>query len=165
LKNFGFRDEITVVAPGINAKMNELQAAYGLLSLKYVNEAIAKRKVIANKYCDQLADIKGVSVLNRDNSISHNYSYFPIFIDTKVYGQTRDELYEALKAQNIFSRRYFYPLISDFEPYCELESANPQNLRIAHEIADTVLCLPIYPDLNLDDVKRICNIIAKISAQ
>lgn len=159
LKNFGFRDEITVVAPGINAKMNEFQAAYGLLSLKYVNEAIAKRKVIANQYCEQLADIKGISILNRDNSISHNYSYFPIFIDAKVYGRTRNELYEALKEQNIFSRRYFYPLISDFEPYCELESANPQNLKIAHKIAGTVLCLPIYPDLSLDDVKRICNII------
>lgn len=159
LKNFGFRNEITVVAPGINAKMNELQAAYGLLSLKYVNDAIIKRKIIADHYYKQLEDIKGISVLKHDSRISHNYSYFPIFIDAKLYGRTRDELYEELKAKNIFSRRYFYPLISDFKPYCELESAKPQNLKTAHKIADTVLCLPIYPDLTEEELRRILQII------
>lgn len=161
LKNFGFRDEITVVAPGINAKMNEFQAAYGLLSLKYVNEAIAKRKIIADHYCELLSDIKGVSVLKSDNNISHNYSYFPIFIDSERYGRTRDELYEELKTQNIFSRRYFYPLISDFEPYCKLASAKHENLMNAKNISNNVLCLPIYPELSLENIENIVNIIKK----
>ncbi len=159
LKNFGFRDEITVVAPGINAKMNEVQAAFGLVSLKYINNSIEKRKEIAEYYDSKLANIKGISILKRESHIDYNYSYYPIFIDENEYELSRDELYEKLKANNIFSRRYFYPLISDFEPYCKLESANQQNLKIAHKIADSVLCLPIYPDLEVDLIDNFINLI------
>lgn len=159
LKNFGFRDEVTVVTPGINAKMNELQAAYGLLSLKYVDEAIEKRKKIAEMYNSNLANIQGVNFLQFGDHIKHNYSYYPIFIDSSKYGKKRDELYEFLKGKNIFCRRYFYPLISDFETYKELESSRSQNLSVAHKVAESVLCLPIYPDLELQDVERICNLI------
>lgn len=159
LKNFGFRDELTVVAPGINAKMNELQAAYGLLSLKYVNIAIDKRKQIAGIYDKELSSVCGISLLSIRPDVEHNFSYYPIFIDTEIYGKSREELYEELKKNNIFSRRYFYPLISDFETYKELESAKKENLPVAQRAAESVLCLPIYPDLSQEDVLRICRII------
>ncbi len=159
LKNFGFRGETTVVAPGINAKMNEFQAAFGLLSLKYIDEAIFKRKQIAKVYESELCNVIGIRVLQRNENIKHNYSYYPIFIDAEKYSKTRDELYASLKENNIFGRRYFYPLISEFEPYKDLESSAESNLPKANKIANSVLCLPIYPDLSLDDVCRICKII------
>lgn len=165
LKNFGFRDEVTVVAPGINAKMNEVQAAYGLLSLKYVDEAIEKRRQIADLYTQCLQKIKGITLLERVVGVAHNYSYFPILVDADNYGKTRDELYEDLKSHNIFGRRYFYPLISDFSTYRGLDSANPNNLPIARKIAESVICLPIYPDLSLDDVVRICEVIAPVCGE
>jgi dTDP-4-amino-4,6-dideoxygalactose transaminase len=147
LKNFGFAGETNVIEPGINAKMNELQAAYGLLQLKYINEYIAKRKVIAETYREQLGDISGIRYLSDMKGVDHNYNSFPILIDPKEYGQTRDEVYEGLKKYNIFCRRYFYPLISQFPPYCELKSAKPENLPLAEKIAKQVLCLPFYSDL------------------
>ena len=161
LKNFGFTGEITVVAPGINAKMNEFQAALGLLQLRYIDKAIEKRKNVANLYRQQLNGIKGIRFLEDIEGVEHNYAYFPIFVDEKEYGMKRDELYEKLKENNIYGRRYFYPLISKFSPYKSLDSAKPDNLPVAIKIAEQVICLPIYPDLNISDVYNICKIIKR----
>jgi dTDP-4-amino-4,6-dideoxygalactose transaminase len=162
LKNFGFADELTVVAPGINAKMNELQSAYGLLQLNYVDQLIDKRQKIASLYRAELATIKGITFLDDINGVKHNYPYFPILIDQAVFGRSRDEVYENLKLENIFTRRYFYPLISQFPTYKGLPSAKSENLIVAEHIAKQVLCLPIYPDLELGDVKLICNSIKNL---
>ncbi|MCX6232348.1 MAG: DegT/DnrJ/EryC1/StrS family aminotransferase [Bacteroidetes bacterium] len=159
LKNFGFADEITVIAPGINAKMNEVQAAYGLLQLKYIDENIAKRKSISELYRNQLTNIPGIRILNDMIGVNHSYSYFPIFIDEQIYGRKRDELYEELRKHNIYGRRYFYPLISQFPTYRGLQSAKPENLPIATKISEQVICLPIYPLLSKDDQLQILNII------
>ncbi len=161
LKNFGFAGETEVVAPGINAKMDEVRAAYGLLNLKYVDKTIENRKIIANTYREGLKQVKGISFLIDIEGVRHNYSYFPIFVDEKEYGMTRDELYYKLKGKNIFGRRYFYPLISDFSTYRELDSAKPSNLPIANKVAEQVICLPIYDNLELEDVERVINVILK----
>jgi dTDP-4-amino-4,6-dideoxygalactose transaminase len=158
LKNFGFADEVTVVAPGINAKMNELQAAYGLLQLKTFKEQIEKCKKIANLYRELLSKVQGIKFLEDIKNVKHNYTYFPIFVDKK-YGMSRDELYEKLKENNIYGRRYFYPLISQFSPYKGLDSAKPENLPVAERIAEQVICLPIYPELDIKNVKLISKII------
>lgn len=152
LKNFGFADETTVVAPGINSKMNEVQAAFGLLQLNYFEEDIKKRMIITKTYREGLKDIDGIRYLNYMDHAQHNSSYFPIFIDKEKYGMTRDELYERLKANGIYGRRYFYPLISNFPTYRSLKSANKDNLPVANEISNKVICLPIYSQLGLDDV-------------
>jgi dTDP-4-amino-4,6-dideoxygalactose transaminase len=163
LKNFGFADEVTVVAPGINAKMNEIEAAFGLLQLKYIDKNIEKRKNIVTAYKKGLQNIKGVRMLNNDiEGVTQNYSYFPILINAKEYGKTRDEVYEYLKKNEIFSRRYFYPLISQFPAYKSIPSANAENLPVAEKIAKEVLCLPIYPDLTLNDIDRIVSLMIKI---
>jgi dTDP-4-amino-4,6-dideoxygalactose transaminase len=159
LKNFGFADEVTVVEPGINAKMNELQAAYGLLQLKYVDRCIEKRKQIAKTYRENLKNIKGISLLHDIPSVQHNYSYFPVLVDVANYGQTRDELYIRLQKNGIYGRRYFYPLISQFPSYRGLPSAKAQNLPVAEKVASQVICLPIYPDLEPQNVNRICKLI------
>lgn len=159
LKNFGFADEVTVVAPGINSKMDELRAAYGLLNLKQVDNAIEKRKHIANLYRDSLKNINGIRFLSDIEGVRHNYSYFPIFISEKEYGITRDDLYNKLKQNNILARRYFYPLISNFPVYRGLESSKPSNLPIATKLANQVLCLPIYADLSDEDVERIIGLV------
>lgn len=161
LKNFGFAGETTVIEPGINAKMNEVQAAYGLLQLKYIDENITKRKVIAEFYRDKLTDIPGIRVLNDMEGVNHSYSYFPIFVDAIVYGKTRDELYEELKRYNIFGRRYFYPLISQFPSYRGLTSAKHENLPVAEKVAEQVICLPIYPNIDISDIETITQIIRK----
>ena len=157
LKNFGFRGETVVEEPGINAKLNEFQAAYGLLQLKYIDGFIAKRKLITEYYFELLKDTKGIRFLPCMEDITHTYSYFPILIDEKAYGKSRDELYEKLKENNIFTRRYFYPLISSFEPYRELKSAKMENLPIANKVALEILCLPIFVDLSLHEVEFIVN--------
>ena len=159
LKNFGFAGETGVVAPGINAKMNELQAALGLLQLKRVEADINKRKVIAELYREELRDIAGISVLEDIADVQHNYSYFPILVDSQKYGKSRDELYNYLKENNIYGRRYFYPLISSFSMYRTLDSAHPDKLPNANIIADEVICVPIYPDLNESDIHRIIELI------
>jgi dTDP-4-amino-4,6-dideoxygalactose transaminase len=152
LKNFGFAGETTVVAPGINAKMNEFQAALGLLQLQYFEGYRNKRKIIFNYYKDILKNIEGVRSLEEVPGVYHNYSYFPIFIDEKKLGKTRDSVYEELKKNNIYSRRYFYPLISQFPPYRGLISAQSDNLRVASKITDQVICLPIYRDLEIENI-------------
>ncbi|MBA0212546.1 DegT/DnrJ/EryC1/StrS family aminotransferase [Pectobacterium brasiliense] len=158
LKNFGFADEVTVVAPGINGKMNEVQAAFGLLQLKYIDQALHKRRFIYERYCALLKNIPGLRLINISNQIDWNYSYFPIFI-SKPFHKTRDEVYFQLKDNNYYSRRYFYPLISSFSMYRGLDSAKSDLLHHANTVSESVLCLPIYPDLSHDDVLAIVNII------
>ena len=159
LKNFGFAGETTVVAPGINAKMNEFQAALGILQLKYIDQSIQKRKKIVEYYRQNLCGVPGISFFEDITGVRHNYAYFPIIIDEEEFGKSRDEVYDALKKQNIFSRRYFYPLISQFPTYRGLDSAQPGNLSIAEDITQKILCLPIYPDLRLDNALDIINVI------
>jgi len=160
LKNFGFHNETTVVAPGINAKMNELQASMGLLQLKYIEENIAKRKAIANNYTNKLTQISQIRCIVNQEFIDCNYSYFPIFI-TKKSILNRDYLYNRLKEEGIYCRRYFYPLISSFPPYKDLSSAKRQNLPIATKLANEVLCLPIYPDLSIKECNKIIDVVIK----
>lgn len=161
LKNFGFAGETTVVAPGINAKMNEFQAALGLLQLKYVDEAIERRKKVAETYRNALNGIKGIKILYDQENVKHSYSYFPILIDETEFGVTRDAVYDELKRNNIFVRRYFYPLISQFPTYKGLESAKPENLPVGELVTKKVLCLPIYPELSAEDTLTIVDIIKK----
>jgi dTDP-4-amino-4,6-dideoxygalactose transaminase len=165
LKNFGFADEVTVVGPGINAKMNEFQAALGLLQLKYVDEAIKKRQSISHLYRDKLKGIKGITFLDEIPGVKHNYAYFPILIDQSNYGKNRDELYEEFKKHNIYSRRYFYPLISHFPTYKGLSSSGPNNLPVAEKTAMQILCLPIYPDLEVGQVENIVKIIRRLKEE
>lgn len=161
LKNFGFAGETTVVAPGINSKMDEIRAAYGLLNLKQVDAAIAARKQVALRYREALKDVEGIAFFDDQPNITHNYSYFPIFVDAEEYGMTRDELYFNMKEQNVLGRRYFYPLISDFSTYRGLESAKPENLPNARKMADSVVCLPMYHDLKEEDIEKIVSLIKK----
>ena len=158
LKNFGFAGETTVVAPGINSKMDEIRAAYGLLNLKQVDDAIARRKATAERYRAALKDVAGIRMLEDVEGVRHNYAYFPIFI-SKEYGLSRDALYEKLKEHNVYGRRYFYPLISTFSAYKGLESARPENLPIAHKLADQVLCLPMFAGLDNDSIDRIIDVV------
>lgn len=159
LKNFGFAGETEVVAPGINSKMDEVRAAYGLLNLKQVDKAIEWRKHVAGLYRNSLKDVKGITFFEDISGVKHNYAYFPIFVDAEQYGMTRDELYFKLKEHNILGRRYFYPLISDFSTYRGLESANKENLPIATKKAEQVICLPMYYGLDDIDVERIVELI------
>lgn len=154
LKNFGFHDEVTVVAPGINSKMDEMRAAYGLLNLQQVDKAIEARHQVAIKYRNALRDVDGITFFEDMYGVKHNYSYFPIFIDAEKYGMTRDELYEKMKLQNVLGRRYFYPLISEFSTYRGLESASRENLPNAHKMADSVICLPMHHALSDEDIHR-----------
>ena len=159
LKNFGFSDETTVVAPGINGKMNEMQAAFGLLQLKYLKGNIKKRKEVSAIYDKELQNIKGIRTLKQHLDVDYNYPYYPIFVDEKEYENTRDELYEHLKVNNIYCRRYFYPLVSDFPMYNSLDSSKLNNLENAHKIAEQVICLPIYADLGIEKVNEIIQLI------
>ena len=155
LKNFGFAGETTVIAPGINGKMDEVRAAYGLLQLKYVDEAINRRQKVAQIYRKELKDIPGISFMMDMPNVRHNYSYFPIFVDETVYGISRDELYFRLREKNIFGRRYFYPLISEFPTYRGLPSSAKENLPNAHRVADSVICLPMHHELSPEAAKSI----------
>ena len=161
LKNFGFANEVTVVGPGINSKMDEMRAAYGLLNLKQVDAAIEARHQVAIKYREALRNVEGISFFDDMPGVKHNYAYFPIFVDAEKYGMTRDELYEKMKAAKVWGRRYFYPLISEFSTYRGLESAAPENLPNAHRMADSVICLPMHHLLSDEDVKRTLECILK----
>ena len=159
LKNFGFAGETTVIAPGINGKMDEVRSAYGLLNLRQVDAAIAARRRVAVRYREALRGIPGLRVMEDMPGVRHNYSYFPVFVDAAAYGMTRDELYFRMKEHGVLGRRYFYPLITDFSTYRGLESARPENLPVATRIADSVICLPMYHDLTDVDVDRVIGLI------
>lgn len=159
LKNFGIINETTVVSSGFNAKMNEIQAAMGLVQLKYIEKSIERRKAITNVYREALIDTPGITFQKDQPDVRYNYAYFPIMINTKQFGRTRDEVDELLKANNIFSRRYFYPLISQFPIYKSLESSCKGSMPVAEHLTEEVLCLPIYPDLEISIVNGICEII------
>lgn len=161
LKNFGIADEVTVVGPGINSKMDEMRSAYGLLNLKQVDAAIEARHQVAIKYREALCDVEGITFFDDMPGVKHNYSYFPIFIDAEKYGMTRDELYFKMKSANVLGRRYFYPLISEFSTYRGLESAAPENLPNAHKMADSVICLPMHHLLSEEDIQRVLDCIVK----
>ena len=147
LKNFGFAGETEVVAPGINSKVDEVRAAYGILNLRQVDAAIEARHQVAVKYREALRPVEGITLMDDMPGVKHNYSYFPIFIDAEKYGRTRDELYEKMRSHNVLGRRYFYRLISTFSTYLGLESAAPKNLPNAHKMADSVICLPMHHEL------------------
>ena len=155
LKNFGFAGETEVVAPGINSKMDEMRAAYGLLNLRQVDAAIESRHQVAIKYREGLRDVDGISFMEDMPGVKHNYSYFPIFVDAEKYGMTRDELYFKMKEAKVLGRRYFYPLISEFATYCGLPSSSRDNLPNAHKMADSVICLPMHHELSREDIERI----------
>lgn len=159
LKNFGFAGETEVVAPGINSKMDEMRAAYGILNLKYVDAAIEARRQITIQYRDALRGVKGISFFDDIEGVRHNYSYFPIFIDAEKFGMTRDEVYFKMKEAGILGRRYFYPLISAFSTYRGLPSARSSNLPIATKMADSVICLPLHHELTSNDTIRVINTI------
>ncbi|MFK8037711.1 MAG: DegT/DnrJ/EryC1/StrS family aminotransferase [Crocinitomicaceae bacterium] len=158
LKNFGFKNELQIEGYGINGKMNELQAAFGLLQLKSVATSINNRKLIVDTYHELLTNKNGISILPFDEKFEQNYSYMPIIIE-ESYSIDRDELYEKLKENGIYSRRYFYPLISNLENYKQFASANKLALKNANHLADKVLCLPLYAELSQENVKRICQLI------
>lgn len=159
LKNFGFANEVTVVGPGINSKMDEVRSAYGLLNLRQVDAAIEARHQVAIKYREALRPVEGITFFDDMPGVKHNYSYFPIFVDAEKYGMTRDELYFKMKEHNVLGRRYFYPLISEFSTYRGLESARPENLPNAHRMAETVICLPMHHALSDEDIERVVNCI------
>lgn len=161
LKNFGFASETEVVAPGINSKMDEIRSAYGLLNLQQVDQAIELRHQVAIKYQKALTGIKGIRIWNDTSGVRHNYSYFPIFVNAKEYGMTRDELYNKMKKRNIYGRRYFYPLISTFSTYRSLPSSGRDNLPNAYKMAEEVICLPMHHSLSDDDINRVINEIIK----
>lgn len=159
LKNFGFAGETEVVAPGINSKMDEVRAAYGLLNLKHVDTAIEARHQVDTAYREALADVPGITMFEHRPDVIYNYSYFPIFIDSEKYGMTRDELYFKMRDNNILGRRYFYPLISQFSTYRGLPSASKENLPVATKMANEVICLPMHHSLSTEDVKHVINLI------
>ena len=161
LKNFGFAGETEVIAPGINSKVDEVRAAYGILNLRQVDAAIEARHQVAIKYREALRSVDGVMFMEDMPGVQHNYSYFPIFIDAEKYGMTRDELYFKMRAANVLGRRYFYPLISEFSTYRGLPSAAKENLPNAHKMADSVICLPMHHELSDVDVERVLNLIVK----
>lgn len=160
LKNFGFVGETTVVAPGINAKMQEFSAALGLLQLKHIDEAVARRKEIDSLYREGLSQLPGVTCPPRLTQTVDNYSYFPILIGAQ-YPVSRDELYMRMRRSNIYARRYFYPLISEFPMYRGLPSARESNLPVSNATAQQVICLPLYPALTYDDIQRTISLIHK----
>jgi len=161
LKNFGFAGETEVVAPGINSKMDEMRSAYGLLNLKQVDAAIEARHQVAVKYREALRDVEGISFWDDMPGVKHNYSYFPIFVDARRYGMTRDELYFKMKERGVLGRRYFYPLICEFSTYRSLESSTRENLPNAYKMADEVICLPMHHLLDEEDINRILNCIVR----
>ena len=161
LKNFGFAGETEVVAPGINSKMDEVRSAYGLLNLRQVDDSIEKRHQVAIRYRAVLRNVKGVRFFDDMPGVRHNYSYFPIFVNSEEYGMTRDELYFKMKEKGVFGRRYFYPLISTFSTYCGLPSASPENLPVATRIANEVICLPMHHLLGDEDMDRILDLVVR----
>ncbi|WP_066633778.1 DegT/DnrJ/EryC1/StrS family aminotransferase [Desulfolucanica intricata] len=155
LKNFGITGPESVEYVGGNAKMNEFQAAMGICNLRHIDDEIAKRKIVVERYLERLSSVKGIKLCKPQTGVKSNYAYFPVVFDG--YKLNRDEVYEKLKAENIYARKYFYPLTNNFE--CYKGRFNVEKTPVAKYIADRVLTLPLYADLALDDVDRICDII------
>jgi len=162
LKNFGFAGETEVIMSGINGKLDEIRAALGLLNLKYVDSSIKRRQAIASLYRQKLLNIPGITMIEDMPGVKTNYTYFPVFINNDKFGMSRDELYDKLKSHNIYGRRYFYPLISTFSPYRDLDSAKRENLPVATKLAEIVICLPMYANLEEKEVEIICDMIKGI---
>lgn len=160
LKNFGIQDEETVDAVGANGKMNEFAAAFGICNLRHIDGEIEKRKRVSERYQQQLSDIAGLKLPWRNSDIQYNYAYFPVVISKEPYGISRDDLYDKLKQEGIYTRKYFYPLTSRMDCYRELPSKN--EVPIAEKIAQSVLTLPIYADLSLEQVDNICKLIREM---
>jgi len=158
LKNFGIADELTITAPGINGKMSEINAAFGLVQLKHIDSSMNKRKSISDKYRQALNSIKGITVPSLSTHANNNFSYFPVLIEDD-FPVDRDELYQRLKDEGILSRRYFYPLISNMPMYRGIESSSKENLPFANIISDKVLCVPIYHDMDEFDFARVISVI------
>lgn len=161
LKNFGFAGETEVVAPGINSKMDEIRAAYGLINLRQVDNAIEARHQVAIRYREALRNVEGITFFDDMPGVRHNYSYFPIFVDAEKYGMTRDDLYFKMREKNVLGRRYFYPLISTFSTYRSLSTSSRENLPNAYRMADEVICLPMHHTLTENDIERVLNCIIK----
>jgi dTDP-4-amino-4,6-dideoxygalactose transaminase len=161
LRNFGFDDETTIVLPGMNAKLDELRAACGWLSLKYVEQAIAKRKGVALRYREALREVEGISYIDDMSGVKHNYAYFPIFIDAVQYGCSRDELYTRLKEASIFCRRYFYPLLSQCAAYRDRAPDPATHTPVAVKRAGSVLCLPMHHNLTEEEVERVLQVVVR----
>lgn len=155
LKNFGYDSEVEISMLGTNAKMNEVQAAFGLATLKHIDAAIEKRKLVAEEYRRRIDSINGISYITVADDVFSNNSYFPIIIDEDKYGATRDELYQKLKENNILSRRYFYPLITEFSFYKNCENIKTSSVKIAEKISNNVICLPMHHDITEEDIERI----------
>lgn len=164
LKNFGFVDEVTVVAPGINGKMSEINAAFGLLQLKGIDEALKRRHAIDARYREYFKDLHGIRCLSRGDEPGANHAYFPILVEPE-YPLSRDALYEELRGLGIYPRRYFHPLISDFPMYRGLPSAARSNLPVAAKAANEILCLPIYPALGHDDQDRVIRALVRAGSR
>ena len=162
LKNFGIADEETVIGPGINGKLNELQAAFGLLQLEQVGAEIANRKALTGIYRERLRDVPGITFQEDSPEVLHNYAYFTILVDPQRYGMTRDELWEALELFNVVTRRYFHPLCSHYPFYSALPSARPEDLPVAERVAERILCLPLYGTLEAQAVENVCTIISEL---
>lgn len=165
LKNFGIKSETEVVSIGTNAKMNELQAAFGLLVLDKINEEIQKRKELTKQYRERLKNIPGLRCLHDIEGVKHNYQYFPIIIDETKAGFSRNDIYEELKKYKVYSRKYFYPLASQVTCYRELTSASKGGLPVAERITQSILCLPLYGELPIPVVARIAEIIISLSGR
>ena len=164
LKNFGFENEIEVVMPGTNAKMNEMQALMGSIMLQYVDELVTKRKQITRIYRERLTDVPGIHLRPKlEANINYNYAYMPIEVEEESFGMSRDDFYDELKKYNVYSRRYFYPLLSDYPCYRNVAVADP--LTVARGVTQRIITLPIYYDLDLDKVEKICDIIEKMGSQ
>jgi dTDP-4-amino-4,6-dideoxygalactose transaminase len=158
-KNFGFKGEENIVVPGINAKMNEFQAAMGLLMLDPFEEEIEKRKHLTMVYRERLSEVPGINFRTEIPKVKHNYYNFVITVDQDKFGQSRDNLYDNLKTYNIFTRKYFYPLCSQFQCYKQYPSSSPENLPVAEKITKQVLSLPLYSGLADEDIHKICDVI------
>lgn len=162
LKNFGFEDEVTVTGPGINSKMDEVRAAFGLLNLKNIDGALARRSAIAETYRHAFDGVPGLRFLTPAEDVEANNSYFPVFVDEAAFGFSRDALHDRLRSRGILCRRYFYPLVSEFAPYSSLPSADPSNLAVATLLSRQVLCLPIHQDLSDEEVAAVISAVLEL---
>lgn len=159
LKNFGINGPEKVEYVGINAKMNEFQAAMGLCNLRHIDSELEKRKKVYNRYIERLSNVKGIKLPIKQDKVKQNYAYLPVVFDKEIFGKSRDEVKEQLEKENIFTRKYFYPVINDYDCYSNIYDSN--DTPIAKKISERVLTLPMYANLKIDDVDRICDIILK----